>query len=305
MIRFLAGRMVRAALTVFGVLTIVFFIVRLGGSPASLMLGTESTPEAIDKLNKAFGFDQSMPVQYVKFIGSALRGSLGESIYYSRPATDVIFQGLPSTLQLAGSSFLFGIVTASLLYFIAELSKGESFRNGLLWFGALVQAIPAFLLGVLLILLFSIRFKWLPALGDQGFKSLIMPTLTLGLYQVALYVRLYSVAFAEQRHQDYVRTAFAKGQTHRAVVLRHMLPNAVLPILTVAGINLGQLIGGTVIVETVFNWPGIGHLIYEGVARRDYPMVQAGVIIVAALFILINIGVDVLSALLDPRVRLS
>ena len=305
MSRFLMSRLVRAAVTVFGVLTIVFFIVRLNGSPAKLMLGIEGTPEAVAKLNKAYGFDQSLAVQYGRFIRHALSGSLGESTYYARPALRVIFQRLPSTLQLAGASFLFGLIAASVLYFIAELSNGQVFRSGLLWFGAVVQAVPTFLLGVLFILLFSIRFKLLPALGDVGWKSMIMPTATLGLYQVALYVRLYSVAFAEQEHQDYVRTAYAKGQTRRAVVLRHMLPNAILPIVTVAGINLGQLIGGTVIVETVFNWPGIGHLIYEGVSRRDYPMVQAGVIVVAALFILINIVVDLISALLDPRVRLS
>ena len=305
MVRFLGRRLLRAAATLFGVLTLVFLIIRLSGSPAALMLGPEATPEDVATLNRAFGFDKSIPEQYGSFISTALQGDLGESITYRRPAVPIILDFLPATLLLAISSFLAGVVPASILYLISEVRGGRRLRNALLWIGALVQAVPTFLLGVLLILIFAIQLELLPALGKSGFQSLILPTLTLGGFQFALYIRLYSVAFDEQRTQDYVRTAYAKGQSHSAVVLRHILPNAVLPVVTVAGLALGSLIGGTVVVETVFNWPGVGHFIYQAVLARDYPIVQAGVVIVAGVFVFINLLVDFLYAVLDPRVRLS
>ncbi len=305
MVRFLSRRVLRALVSLLGVLTIVFFIVRINGSPAVLLLGPDASAEAVADLDRALGLDRSLPVQYLSFLRSTAVGDFGESLNFNRPALGLILARLPDTLLLAVSAFAFGLVVAFGLAVVAELWGNRTFRDALLWIGAVVQAVPTFLLGIVLILVFAVTLRLLPALGAGSATSLILPAVTLGCFEVALYVRLFSVAIAEQVGQDYVRTAYAKGRTKLQVTLGHVLPNAVLPVVTVAGINLGQLIGGTVVVETVFNWPGAGSLIYQGVTGRDYPIVQAGVVVVATLFILINLGVDMLYAVLDPRVRLS
>ncbi|MBM3572906.1 MAG: ABC transporter permease, partial [Alphaproteobacteria bacterium] len=166
-------------------------------------------------------------------------------------------------------------------------------------------AIPVFWFGLLMILLFSVTLRWLPSLGRGGIEHLILPAITLATFELALYLRLLDAAFAEQQSQDYIRTAYAKGQTQAMILLRHMLPNALLPLITIAGINLGVLLGGTVVTETVFSWPGVGRLIVQSVSQRDYPVVIAGVLVTSIVFVVVNLIVDLLYALLDPRVRLS
>jgi peptide/nickel transport system permease protein len=305
MARFLLRRALRTIAAVLGVLTIVFFIVRINGNPALLLLGPNATPTAVANLDHALGLDRSVPVQYVSFLRSALAGNFGNSIQYHTSAIDLILQRLPATLTLAFSAFGFGIVLAFVLSLATELWDLKGLRNAVLWIGAIIQAVPTFLLGVMMILVFAVELKVLPALGDNGPSSLVMPVVTLGCFEVALYVRLFTVAFLEQEAQDYVRTAYAKGRTKLQVTVQHILPNAILPVITVAGINLGQLIGGTVVVEAVFSWPGAGSFIYQAVGASDYPVVQAGVIVIATLFIMINLAVDVIYAFVDPRVRLS
>jgi peptide/nickel transport system permease protein len=302
---FLLRRALRTIAAVLGVLTIVFFIVRINGNPALLLLGPNATPTAVANLNHALGLDRSLPVQYVSFLRSALAGNFGNSIQYHTSAIDLILQRLPATLTLAFSAFGFGIMLAFVLSLATELWDLKVLRNAVLWIGAIIQAVPTFLLGVMMILVFAVELKILPALGDSGPSSLVMPVVTLGCFEVALYVRLFTVAFLEQEAQDYVRTAYAKGRTKLQVTVQHILPNAILPVITVAGINLGQLIGGTVVVEAVFSWPGAGSFIYQAVSASDYPVVQAGVIVIATLFIMINLAVDVIYAFVDPRVRLS
>lgn len=305
MVRFLGRRVGRAVVCLFGVVTIVFIIVRIKGNPARLLLGTQATPQAVASLNKALGLDQSIPTQFWRFLSSVVHGSFGNSITYGSSAATLVWSRLGSTAVLATSAFVFGVLLAFVLALFAHLWGGERMRSALLWVGAVVQSVPTFLLGVLLILAFAIGLRVLPAVGDSGFRSLILPAVTLGSYEVTLYIRLLLLSLAEEEDRDYIRTAYAKGCSRPTVVLRHALPNALLPIVTVAGLNLGQLIGGTVVVETVFNWPGAGQLIYQGVSQQDYPIVQAGVIVIAAIFLLLNILVDALYAWIDPRVRLG
>jgi peptide/nickel transport system permease protein len=305
MLAFLGRRAVRAVLTLIGVLTIAFVLLRLNGSPAILLLGNNATPENIRIFDHAYGLDQSIVAQYLTYLGHAVQGNFGNSITYSTSALHLVLDRMPATLVLAVVAFIVGGGLALLLSFGAEMTDSRGFKSAILWIGALVTAIPSFLLGVLLILLFSVELKVLPALGGGDVQHLIMPAVTLAAVELSLYIRLFNVAIAEQKNEDYVRTAYAKGQSKSRVVLRHMLPNAVLPVLTVAGVNLGNLIGGTVIVEAVFNYPGAGHLIYSAVTSRDYPIVQVGLVVIAFFFVVINIGVDVLYAVLDPRVRLS
>jgi peptide/nickel transport system permease protein len=303
MTRYLLLRLARALATMLGVLTIAFVLLRLSGDPAALLLGMNASPEAIQALNEVYGFDQGIFTQYLNYLGQALRGDFGYSIRNSAPALELILERLPATIVLATGAFAFGFGLAFLLSVYAELYGGATFRNALLWLGSLVQSVPSFLFGILLVLLFAVKLRWLPALGGGSVRHLILPVIALGSFELALYVRLFNVAFGEQYGQDFVRTARSKGLSEEQVLLRHVLPNAFLTILTVAGLNLGTLIGGTVIIETVFNWPGMGLLVYSSVSSRDYPVVQVGLVVISFFFIMINFLVDQLYAALDPRIR--
>ena len=303
MLWFIARRTARAILTLLGVLTITFFLIRINGDPAALMLGPEATPRNIAAFNHAYGFDQSVVTQYVQYLSHVIRGRFGDSVRTATPALPLVMQELPSTLVLAFCGFGAGLLSALMLSVVVQLSRSPRLLTVLTTIGALAQSIPPFLLGIVLILVFAIKLRVLPALGQGGIRYLILPGATLGLYEMALFIRLFNAAFGEEATQDYVRTAFAKGQRRWRVLLRHMLPNGLLPILTVAGINLGNLIGGTVIVEAVFDRTGVGQLIYSSVTAHDYPVVQVGLIVFAVFFVLINLVIDLLYAVIDPRVR--
>jgi peptide/nickel transport system permease protein len=216
-----------------------------------------------------------------------------------------VLERLPATLELALTSFVLGVVLAFAGALAMRLTTSRRLRAALLWIAFIRQAIPVFFFGLLLIILFAVVLRWLPSVGRGGIDNLILPAVTLATFEIALYLRLLDAAFGEQERQDYVRTAYAKGQTRTKVVLRHMLPNALLPLVTIGGINLGILLGGTVVTETVFSWPGMGRLIVQAVAQRDYPVVIAGVVVASFLFVAINFIVDMLYGVLDPRIRLK
>lgn len=305
MVRFIATRVLRTVITVLVVLTIAFVLARLTGDPIRLMLPTQATTAQVNAVRDSFGLNKPVLVQYLIFIGSAARGDFGDSIRQGLPAMDLVLSRLPATLSLAVISFVIGFALAVALAVVGELSNNRGVRAAMLWIATIRQAIPPYLFGIILILVFAVSLVWLPSLGDNGPLSYILPVATVSTYEVALYLRLFNASFAQSRNEDYVRTIVAKGTSRTRVVLAHMLPNALLPIITVAGINLGALIGSLVVIETVFTWPGLGTLLVQGVQQRDYPIVQAGVVTIAVVFIVINLAVDVLSAVLDPRVRLS
>lgn len=302
---FLLRRLLRGVLTVWGVVTIAFCILRLQGSPAYAML-PNGTPEDIAALNHALGFDRSLPSQYFNFLLNVLQLDLGESLQLpATPALEVVLDRIPATLELASAGFALGLILGLLIAVVIQLTGSRRLRNTMIWLGVARQATPTFLFGVLLVIIFSVKLGWLPSLGRGGFEHLILPTVTLATFEVTLYMRLIDSSLGEQQELDYVRTAYAKGQRRPVVILRHMLPNALLPAVTVAGLNFGALLGGAVIVENVFNWPGVGQLMIQSVSARDYPVVQATLIVVAVFFVLVNIVVDLLYAVLDPRVRLA
>ncbi|WP_020096945.1 ABC transporter permease [Microbacterium sp. 11MF] len=303
--RFILSRAVRTALTVFAVLSLAFVLARLTGDPVRLMLPQEATQADVDAMRTTLGLDRPLADQYVSFLARAVQGDLGDSIRQGVSATDLVLERLPATLELALSSFAIGLLLAIIIAVLGELSRSDTVRAAMLWVATTRQAIPPYLFGILLILVFSIWLGALPAIGRTSYASYVLPIATIASFEVALYLRLLNQAFAESRHQDFVRTALAKGASRSRVVLRHQLPNALLPLITVAGINLGVLVGGLVIIETVFNWPGLGRLIVQGVEQRDYPIVQAGVVVIAIVFVAINLIVDMLYAAMDPRVRLA
>jgi peptide/nickel transport system permease protein len=217
----------------------------------------------------------------------------------------LVLERLPATFELALTSFILGLALAFAVGVSVRLSGSARLRTFVMWIALARQAIPVFWFGLLLILLFSVTLRWLPSLGRGGITHLILPAITLSTYEVALYLRLFNSSLATEAKQDYVRTAFAKGQSRSQVLIKHMLPNALLPLVTIAGINLGLLLGGTVVTETVFSWPGVGRLIVQSVSQRDYPVIIAGVFVVCLIFMMINLIIDLLYAYLDPRVRLA
>jgi ABC-type dipeptide/oligopeptide/nickel transport system permease component len=305
MLRFLARRVLQSVLTIFGVLTAAFFLVRLAGDPTTLLLPVEASDQDIARMRRELGLDQSLLVQYVKFLANAAQGDFGISLRQQTSALGLVIERLPATLELALTAFVLGLVLAFAAGLAMHLSSSRRLRAALLWIAFFRQAIPVFFFGLLMILLFSVTLGWLPSLGRGSIQHLILPALTLATYELALYLRLFNAAMGEEQRQDYVRTAYAKGQSRVSVILRHMLPNALLPLITVAGINLGVLLGGTVVTETVFSWPGVGRLIVQSVSQRDYPVIVAGVLVVSLIFVVVNLVVDLLYAALDPRVRLS
>ncbi|MFS0868284.1 ABC transporter permease [Microbacterium sp. 179-B 1A2 NHS] len=305
MTRFITSRVVRTALTVFVVLSLAFVLARLTGDPVRLMLPQEATQADVDAMRATLGLDRPLWEQYVSFLVAAAQGDLGDSIRQGVSAVGLVIERLPATLELALASFAIGLLVAIIVAVLGELSRSERVRGTMLWIATTRQAIPPYLFGILMILVFSVWLGALPAMGRTSYASYVLPILTIASFEVALYLRLLNQSFAESRQKDFVRTALAKGASRTRVVLRHQLPNALLPLITVAGINLGVLVGGLVVIETVFNWPGLGRLIVQGVEQRDYPIVQAGVVVIAIVFVLINLIVDMLYATLDPRVRLA
>ena len=305
MINFLGRRLLQSILTVLGVITAAFFLIRLAGDPSVLLLPAEASLEDIARLRRSMGLDQPLLIQYLRFLGNVLQGDFGVSLRQSTPAMELVLERVPATLELALTSFFLGIGLAFVAGIAMRMSDAKWLRAAIMWTALARQAIPVFSFGLLAILVFSVWLHWLPSLGRGTPAHLVLPALTLGTYELALYLRLFNASLASEQRQDYVRTAYAKGQGRIQVLLRHMLPNALLPLVTIAGINLGLLLGGTVVTETVFSWPGAGRLIVQSVSQRDYPVIIAGVFLISLIFVVINLFVDLLYGLLDPRVRLA
>jgi peptide/nickel transport system permease protein len=305
MLRFILRRLLQAALTVLGVLTATFFLVRLAGDPTVLLLPVEASAGDIAALRAELGLDQSLAIQYAKFLESAATGNFGRSLRQDTPALGLVLERMPATIELALSAFVAGLALAFITCISMQLVPSARIKAAILWLALVRQAIPVFLFGLLLILVFSVWLRLLPSLGRGGWEHLILPALTLATYEIALYLRLFNAALGEEQKQDYVRTAKAKGQTRIRILIGHIVPNALLPIVTIAGINLGALLGGAIVTETVFAWPGVGRLIVQAVSQRDYPVIIAGVFVVSCTFVTLNLLVDLLYSVLDPRVRLG
>jgi peptide/nickel transport system permease protein len=303
MTRFLLRRVVQSILTVLGVITAAFFLIRLAGDPTALLLPAEATTADVARLRQALGLDQPLIVQYLHFLSHVLRGDFGTSVRASASAMSMVLDRLPATLELALTAFCFGIGLAFVAGLAMRMSHSRALHATITWLAVGRQAIPIFSFGLLMILVFSVWLHWLPSLGRGTPAHLVLPAITLGSYELGLYLRLFNASLIAEQRQDYVRYAYAKGLGRGRTLLAHMLPNALLPLVTIAGINLGLLLGGTVVTEMVFSWPGVGRLIVQSVSERDYPVIIAGVFLVSVLFVVLNLIVDLLYGLLDPRVK--
>jgi len=300
---YLARRLLRTIVVLWGISTIVFVVTRLSGDPISLILPPEATPAEVDRVRGQFGLNEPLPVQYGVFLRRAVVGDFGQSIRQRQPAMRLALDRMPATLQLAASSFLFAVVVGVPLGLIAGVRPRSLWDNVTMTFAVVGQAVPTFYLGILLIIVLAVRFGWFPVGGRGDWKTLVMPTLTLGTFAMASIARLTRSAMLEVMSQDYVRTGRAKGLTERAVTLRHAFRNALIPIVTIMGLQFGTLLGGAVVTETIFAWPGLGRLAIDAINNRDYPVVQAAVFLAAVAFVFINLVVDLLYSQLDPRIR--
>ena len=305
MLRYLVGRLISAVITLLVVSAVVFVVARLTGDPVRLLLPIEASNEEVARVRHDLGLDQPLPLQYVTFLGQALHGDLGTSLRYRQPALAVIESRLPATAYLALAAVFVALVIAVPAGILSAARPGGVADGIARVVSLLGQALPAYWLGIMLIIVFAVWLRWLPAAGATSPTSVVLPAITLGLWPTARISRVLRASLLEALNADYVRTARAKGLAEARGVLLHAIRNALLPAITVIGLSVGLVFGGAIITETVFAWPGVGRLLLEAVSQRDYPMVQAIVLTFSGLFLLINLGVDLLYGALDPRIRLS
>lgn len=301
---YIRRRLIRSVVVVWGVSVLVFFLLRLApGDPVTLLLVESASPEQIAEAKAKWGLDKPIPVQYAVFLGRAFRGDLGDSLFFQQPAMKVLMERMPATLQLSAAALLFSLTVAIPIGMLSALKRDtfwDYLGTGLAMVG---QAIPPYWLGIMLILVFSVALGWFPTSGRGTPSHLVLPAITLGSVLMALITRLVRSGMLDVLGEDYVRTARAKGLRERAVIIRHALRNILIPLVTVIGLQLGALFGGAVITESIFAWPGVGRLALQSINARDYPMVQASVLVISVVYVFLNLAVDLVYVYLDPRIR--
>jgi peptide/nickel transport system permease protein len=304
---YLLRRLVHAAFVIWGVVTVVFFLVRLTGDPTLFLVDQSATQEEIAHTRVLLGLDRPLAVQYLDFLGSAVRGDFGVSIREKRSAMRMVLEHFwPATVELAAAALVLSTVLAVPLGVISATHRGRLADHVSRVSSLFLQSMPSFWLGIMLILLFAVVLGGLlPAYGSGSVRHLVLPAVALAAAPLAQNVRLIRAGMLEVLGQDFVRTARAKGVAEWGVVYRHALRNAAIPVITVTGLSLGFMLSGAIIIETVFAWPGMGRLIVQAVPGRDFPVIQAGVFVFALVFVAINLVVDLLYTVADPRVRLT
>ncbi|HEV8471247.1 MAG TPA: ABC transporter permease [Methylomirabilota bacterium] len=302
--RWIAARLAQTALVVLLSLTAVFGMVRLSGDPVLLFMPMDIQAKDVNEYRQRLGFNDPLLVQYARFMTGAVRGHFGESLRYRRDALGLVLERLPATLLLAGTAMALTIVVAVPLGIVTAVRRDSFVDHAGTLVTVLGQATPGFWLGLMLIYVFSVQLRWLPTGGIGGPAHLVMPSVVLAAFYAARVARLTRSALLDTLGEDYVLTARAKGLTERRVVGKHALRNAAIPIITLAGLEAGQLLGGAVVTETIFAWPGLGRLTVQALLNRDFPVVMAAVSFTSIVYTLMNLGVDLAYGWLDPRVRI-
>jgi ABC-type dipeptide/oligopeptide/nickel transport system permease component len=302
MLQYLLKRLWHTVFVLIGISVISFFFIHLSGDPVMLMLPADASHQEIETLREQLGFNDPIHEQYLRFAWQAVRGEFGKSLYYKVPAMELILERLPASLELAVAAMLIALVVAVPIGIVSAVRRGSLLDMGSMLGALFGLSMPHFWLGIMLILLFSVTLGWLPTSGRGTLAHLIMPSLALGMSLMAMFARLTRSVMLEVLSLDYIRTARSKGLKERIVISKHAFKNALIPIVTVAGMQFGFLLGGTVIIETVFAWPGVGRLVVQAIFNRDYPLVQAIVLVLAVIFVAVNFLVDMLYMYLDPRI---
>jgi len=303
--RYLLRRLLHSAIALWGVLTIVFVVVHLSGDPARLMIPQGATQQDLDRLRQDLGLNRPLTTQYGLFLWNAGHGDFGRSFLQRQPALNLVMARVPATLQLAVAALLISVTVGVITGVVAAQRRGTWPDRAATILALVGQATPSFWLGIMLILVFALWLKWLPPSGYGSPQQLILPALTLGALSMATISRITRSSMLEILGQDYVKVARAKGLQERTVLVRHTMRNAAIPIVTLVALELGVLLSGAVIVETIFAWPGIGRLAVDSILARDFPVVQAIVFVASVIYIAINLLTDLLYTMIDPRIRLS
>lgn len=299
----IAVRTLRGLATLLGVLALTFALGRLTGDPVALLLPDSATVADAQAMRARLGLDRPIPEQFATYLVSVLRGDMGNSLVYNRAALGLVIERLPATLRLGGSAFVLAIVLGVPLGVFAAIGRGRAFDRLVRDATLVLQSVPSFVIGILAVLLFGVTLQWLPTFGSDTPRHYVLPVVTMALYPLALVVRLTRSGLLEVLGEDFVRTARAKGVPAPRVVMGHALRNALVPVVTILGLQLAGLIGGAVVIETVFAWPGVGSLAVAAINGRDFPIVQTVVVLSATAFVATNLLVDLLYGVLDPRVR--
>jgi len=306
MLTYILQRLLGALFVIFGVVSIVFLLIHMiPGDPVEIMLGESASTTDREALRVALGLNQPLWVQFQQYLTGLLQFDMGNSIHFRRPVSDLLLERLPATGLLAAMTLLITLVLALPLGIIAAVRRDTVWDSGAMTFSMLGVSIPNFWLGPILILVFSLWLGWFPVSGRNGFGSVVLPALTLSTGLIAVLSRMVRSSMLEVLGEDYMRTAKAKGLPPQRVILHHGLRNALLPVITLLGLQLGALLAGAVITETVFSWPGVGLLTIESIQSRDYPVVQACVLLISVTYVLVNLLTDLAYAWIDPRIRLA
>lgn len=307
MTQYIVRRLLQSIFVILGVVTAVFIISNMTGDPVELILGPQATFDAIQTMRHDLGLDRPLYVQYFSFLGDAVRGDFQDSIrYQGYSSMSIVLDRYPRTLELAGAALIVSTVLSIVLGIVSAVKRYSVIDNVVMLIALFGQSIPNFWLGIMLILIFAVNFGWVPS---QGYgldpKFMILPTITLAAPGLARLTRLTRSGMLDVLGADYIRTARAKGLREQAVILRHAFKNTAIPLITVIGLDFGNLLAGAIITEQIFQWNGVGQLMVDSINSRDFPVVQSAVFIIAASFVLINLFVDLLYTWLDPRVRLT
>ncbi len=301
---YIVRRLFQSIFVLLGVSIIVFLLVQLSGDPVLQMLaGTAATEEDLQALRTELGYNDPMITQYGRYLVTALQGDLGDSIRYKRPALELVLDRLPATALLAVAALLFALVVAIPVGILSAVRRNTWIDHFGMVLALLGQSIPLFWLGIMLVLVFAVELQWLPPSGSGSWQHLILPAITLGLYPMARIARLTRSSMLDVLQEDYMTTARAKGLRERGVIVTHGLRNAALPVVTIVGLMFGTLMGGAVITETIFAWPGVGLLTIQAIQNRDYTLVLASVLVIAVVLIFVNLITDMIYVYLDPRIR--
>jgi ABC-type dipeptide/oligopeptide/nickel transport system permease component len=302
MIKYVIRRIPQLFLILLGASLLAFLLIHISGDPVRALLPLDASDQDVARIRATWGLDQPLPIQYVVFLREAVTGNLGQSFRYRRDALSLVLGRIPATFTLAVASIILAFIVSTPLGILASARPGGVADAFISFLSSLCIAVPSFWLGLVLILIFADALHWLPAAGRGGWKSMVLPTVTMSAFSIGLITRLVRASMLEELRQAYVTSARAKGLSEIVVYSRHALRNALVPVVTLIGLQFGQFVGGSMVVETVFAWPGTGWLMIQAIYARDMPLIRAVVLIMAAFFVLINLVVDIVYAYLDPRI---
>jgi peptide/nickel transport system permease protein len=303
MLRYFVSKLALSILLLIGVLALSFFMLRVTGDPVSLMLPREASPEEVAAFREVMGFNRPLGVQFWDFITGAAVGDFGNSLHYGSPALPMVLQRLPATVELASVGLLMAVIVGIPLGLAGGLNPGSVLDSIGRFFGLLGQSTPNFWLGLILILVFAVRLRWFPAFGRDEPKSVILPAFVLGLAVSSQILRMTRSTVLEVRGEDYIRTAQSKGLHPRTIYLKHVLRNVTIPLVSVIGVQFGYMLGGSIYIETIYAWPGMGQLLQQAIGWRDFPLVQALAVFTSVVVLALNLVTDLAYTLLDPRIR--